>query len=185
MKKSLIGAALLILGVMAYMSKGKIVESVYKLSGFISGVSQRLVERMAYAIMDWEDGVKDAQLTRGTIAGENNNPGNMKYFGDLDRMPWNGFMGIDQYNHAVFNTPQDGWNALIHQLNISFNGKSHNFNPQMNLFDFFGKWAEDNSGSYAKSVASNLGVSPYQTLEAINKFYSEMEFHPPSNDIGV
>lgn len=128
-----------------------------------------VIDKMASAIQDWEDGKRDGILTAGTIAGNNNNPGNIRFFGDLDSIPWTGAIGVDQFNHVVFATYQDGWNALTKQLRLAFTNQSSVYNSSMNLFDFFSHYAEANWENYARFVASKLNVDPNMSLEQIAK----------------
>jgi hypothetical protein len=143
------------------------INAIEQTKAIAAGLSLSLIEAMATAIQDWEDGVRDGQLTRGTIAGDNNNPGNLRWFGNLNSIPFAGSLGVDQFNHIVFETPEAGWNGLIKQLRLAFTGQSSNYNPGMNLYQFFAKYAEANTGNYANFVASAIGVDPNSTLSEI------------------
>ena len=162
---------LLIAGVVAFFMRKQIVNiginTIEKGKALAAGIPVSLLESMALAIQDWEDGVKDMQLTAGTVAGENNNPGNLRWSGNLDKIPFTGALGVDSRAHIVFETREAGWNALLKQLRISFTGQSSNFNPAMTLYQFFAKYAEANTENYANQVARDIGMDPRMTLTEI------------------
>lgn len=78
----------------------------------------------------------------------NNNPGNIKD-------PSTG-------EFRVFNTPQEGQQALIDDLTAKVSGTSHVIKPTASLADFAKVYApasdKNNPDSYAKILATNLGV---------------------------
>lgn len=113
------------------------------------------LENMARAIMDFEGWFE------GSAAQRNNNPGNIKFAGQP------GAIGKDNQGHAIFETFEAGWNALINQLRIAFEGTSRVYNPSMSLYEFFSKYAEANSIPYAQFVAAKLGVAPETKLSEI------------------
>ena len=98
-----------------------------------------------------------------------NNPGALRY------SPYQAGQRVQQSTGkmlAYFNTYQDGWNALIHQLTIVCNGTSPAYNSQakilglpncgeLTLSQFFGIYApkfENATSTYATTVANNLKV---------------------------
>jgi hypothetical protein len=89
----------------------------------------------------------------GSRSFKNNNPGNLKYVGQLYAT------GHDDENHAIFDSYQHGFDALIRQLQIAVNGNG-TYNGTMTLRQFFHVYAEANSDNYASFVATKLGVSP-------------------------
>jgi len=115
-----------------------------------------VLNKMAEAIQYWESGGDTAARSY-----RNNNPGNLKFA----RQP--GAVGQDSDGHAIFDTFENGWAALIRQLSIAFTGQSRVYSPTDTLYDFFRKYAEDNSGQYAEYVAGVLGVSPETQLQNI------------------
>lgn len=90
----------------------------------------------------------------GSASQRNNNPGNLKDRGQT------GVIGRDQQGHAIFNTYQAGYDALLNQLRLIVYGGSSIYNPGMSFYDVFSKYAEGNSRQYAEFVAAQLGVSP-------------------------
>lgn len=112
-------------------------------------------EEMAKAIMDFE-GWKE-----GSVSQRNNNPGNLKAMGQA------GSVGTDNQGHAIFDSFESGWNALVNQLKMAFENRSNVYTSDDNLYQFFGKYAEANSKEYAQYVAARLSVSPYTTLSRI------------------
>ena len=117
-------------------------------------VSPRL-EEMARAIMDFEG------YTEGSVSQRNNNPGNLKAMGQA------GSIATDNRGHAIFDSFESGWNALVNQLKMAFENRSVVYTSADSLYDFFGKYAEANSTQYAEYVAARLSVSPNSTLEKI------------------
>jgi len=113
------------------------------------------IEEMARAIMDFE-GYKE-----GSVSERNNNPGNLKAMGQA------GSVGTDSAGHAIFDSFESGWNALVNQLKMAFEDRSAVYTSNDTLYDFFGKYAEKNSKSYAEFVAGRLGVNPDIQLRQI------------------
>lgn len=99
--------------------------------------------------------------TEGSVSYRNNNPGNLKYAHQK------GAIGIDPAGFAVFPTYADGWQALMAQLEAAFSGASHVYSPEDTLSEFFAKYTEGDSQSYANYVADRLGVSPGTRLKDI------------------
>jgi hypothetical protein len=118
--------------------------------------SNSVISKMANAIKEFEGWVPGSRSYR------NNNPGNLKYAGQK------GATGQDETGHAIFDTYQSGWNALMNQLKLAFSGTSLFYNPAMSLYEFFGKYAEGNSVQYAQYVAGKLGVSPDSKLSQLS-----------------
>lgn len=115
--------------------------------GFVSPGGS-LIERMAEAIKTFEGWFVGSRSYR------NNNPGNLKLAGQP------GAIGQDEQGHAIFDTYDSGWAALIRQIEGAFYGTSHVYSPDDNLFSFFSKYAEGNSLQYAQYVAGQLGIDP-------------------------
>jgi len=113
------------------------------------------IEEMARAIMDFE-GYKF-----GSVSERNNNPGNLKAMGQP------GSVGTDSQGHAIFDSFESGWNALVNQLKMAFEDRSAVYTSNDTLYDFFGKYAEANSAKYAEFVAGRLGVNPDIQLRQI------------------
>lgn len=116
-----------------------------------------VLEKMAEAIKKYEGWYVGSRSYR------NNNPGNLKYNSQK------GAIGADTNGFAVFGTYQDGWNALINQIDLAFSGKSKLYYPEMTLIEFFNVYApkSDNNdpNAYALFVAQKLGVSPQTKLK--------------------
>jgi len=113
------------------------------------------IEEMAKAIMDFEG------YSQGSVSQRNNNPGNLKAMGQA------GSVGTDSQGHAIFDTFESGWNALVNQLKMAFEDRSNVYTSDDTLYDFFGRYAEANSKQYAEYVAARLSISPHTTLSRI------------------
>lgn len=133
----------------------------------LTQLKRSVVETMALAIQDWEDGVRDFTITPGSRSFNNNNPGNLRWFGNLDSIPWAGAMGVDGQNHVVFDSYEHGWAALVDMLELDLSGGSQVYGLDWSLYQYFAKYAEANTQNYAEFVAGRLGVSPLTTLGAL------------------
>ncbi len=110
-------------------------------------------------IQEWAEAIKIYEgWGNGTRSFRNNNPGNLKYFGQK------GSIGKDSGGYAIFNTYQDGMDALVRQLTIASDGRSKVYDPEMTLIQFFGKYAPhrdmNDPTAYALFVANKLQVDP-------------------------
>lgn len=108
-----------------------------------------IYDRIAKAIMEFEG------YFEGSVSHRNNNPGNLKNFGQFGPE-----VGTDNQGHAVFPTFQDGYRALVDQVKRFFRPSGSLYNSSMNLYQIFGKYAEANSKQYAEFVASRIGADP-------------------------
>jgi len=87
----------------------------------------------------------------GSIPATYNNPGDLK-LGDI------GF-GTGPTGITKFDTPDHGWNALYHQLEIIANGTTHaGYTLDMNFSAMADKWAEGDQ-NWATNVSAYLGTS--------------------------
>jgi hypothetical protein len=120
------------------------------------------IQAWAQAIADFESGGDPNALNY-----RNNNPGNLKYAGQVNAT------GQDSRGFAVFPTMQDGWNALVAQLD-----KYVRVHPDYSLLQLTTLYlggnpnapvvtGEGNPFTYAQSVAAKLGVSVNDTLRQI------------------
>lgn len=121
----------------------------------ITGAYDSAIQTMAGAIKDFEGWYPGSRSYR------NNNPGNLKYAGQL------GATGADDTGHAIFSSYDAGWNALVRQLQLAFYGGSFVYSLTDTLYSFFSKYAEGNSRQYAQFVAGKLGVSPDTKLQTL------------------
>jgi len=123
------------------------------LQKLIKGLKEALDKLKPSRINDWALAIKEWEgWWIGSRSYRNNNPGNLKYIGQP------GAIGKDDENHAIFKDYASGFKALVHQLTIAVNGKSHVYNPEMTLTEFQTKYAEDNGAGYALFVAKKLRV---------------------------
>jgi len=99
--------------------------------------------------------INNSSTPRGV---RNNNPGNLR-----SNIPWKGMIGSDSSGFAIFDTPENGIKAAAKNLKTYFN--KHHLNS---VHDIISRWApsnENDTQSYIKSVASQLGVSANEPLD--------------------
>lgn len=125
------------------------------------------LKNLASAIYDFED------PNRNAVATKQNNPGNLRPPGGRVNF-WPGQIGVNDANGiAIFQTLDDGFNALLGDLRIK--ATKH---PDWNLQNLFNVWlgggpntappaSEGNAKTYAAFVADKLGVAITTTLGAL------------------
>lgn len=99
----------------------------------------------------------------GSRSFRNNNPANAKYVAQPDAV------GQDAQGFAIFPTYQVGFDYLCRVLRNACEGKSKVYSPEMDLYEFFAKYAprEDNNDPihYANTVANFMGVKATTQLK--------------------
>lgn len=97
-----------------------------------------------------------AKFPDGSRSWRNNNPGNLRYVGQLNAT------GADRNGFAVFLNYDGGMSALVKMLTNAATGLSKVYRPEMTLEQFFQVYAPSSDGNapvrYAEHVASRLGV---------------------------
>lgn len=110
-----------------------------------------LIEKFAEAIKIHEGWFQGSRSQR------NHNPGNLKFARQAKTI------GQDGAGFAIFANDQDGWTALIRQIEIAISGQSRIYNPEMTILQFFEKYApssdNNNPKKYAEDVAWRIGKS--------------------------
>lgn len=114
-------------------------------------------------IIAWANAIKEFEgWNPGSLSYRNNNPGNLRY------SPFE--IGKNK-NFSVFKTYDDGWKALLHQLQIAADGRSSVYKPGMSLLQFFKLYApahDDNDPDrYARFVADYIGVPPTTKIKEL------------------
>jgi alkylhydroperoxidase/carboxymuconolactone decarboxylase family protein YurZ len=114
-------------------------------------------------------------IPSNTLAGENNNPGNLRFIGQQGATQGQG-------GFAAFSTPEAGYQALISDIGYKMSGQSTNpipdgphagqtLGPNATLEDMIRVYAPTADGnnpvSYAQTVATQLGVSPQTPLSKL------------------
>ncbi len=98
--------------------------------------------------------------TTNQLAFRNNNPGNLRFIGQAGATQGEG-------GFAKFDTPQDGYNALVNDITSKVNSGLYS-----NLQDMMSKYApaSDNNDpvAYANFIAKNLGVSSTTPLSKLD-----------------
>lgn len=98
-----------------------------------------------------------AQYPNGTLAYQNNNPGNLIYVGQSGAT-----QGVGGF--AAWPTYQDGYNALIAQIQ-NYASRGLTIDQMMNIYAPASQAGNDPT-AYANQIANALGVSPDTTVAA-------------------
>lgn len=123
-----------------------------------------LLYKMARGIQEFEDYVlpgdkyRDGSVApQGSLSYRHRNPGNLR---------WSPFEVSNKNNFSVFATYEEGWKALMHQLQIAADGRSSAYTPEMSILNFFEVYAPSSDNNYpsvyAQYVADSMGV-PVET----------------------
>lgn len=126
---------LLVLGILAYIAYEDLPVSDYGTSGLS-------FQALGLAIQTAEGWYPGSRSYR------NNNPGNLRYAGQVAAT------GADNAGFAVFNTYDDGFAALVAQIQLD--ASRH---PDWTLQDFVNNYAppsENNDTTYLNNILSNL-----------------------------
>ena len=113
------------------------------------------IEMFAKAIARAEGfGIPDAIPTRAHNPGDLVIPGSTNKIGE----------GI-----TVFESDEDGWAALYHELGLIAIGHSHVYSPSMTILEMAEKWTATASQQqgWAENVAAYLGVPITATLQQV------------------
>ena len=114
------------------------------------------------AIKKWALAIKEFEgWYIGSRSHRNNNPGNLK-FSKFQ-------IGEDEGGFSIFKTYEDGFKALIFQLELAISGKSRYYKPTMTLLEFFEIYAPSSDNNepkrYAEFVAHRLGCSTNRVIK--------------------
>lgn len=133
-------------------------------AGILAATSGVIVNRTyTYTIKVMAEAIKEFEgWNEGSTSWRNDNPGNLKYAGQP------GAISSDARGFAIFDCYESGWNALLNQLYIAFNGTSHVYKPSDTLSEFFKKYSEGDTTNYAAFVAGRLGVSVDTRLDELS-----------------
>lgn len=97
----------------------------------------------------------------GSVSYQNNNPGNLVYAGQTGATP-----GVGGF--AQFASYQDGYNALLAQINLDANrGTDVNGNPTQTVGQLITSWAppsQNNTPAYIQSVTAQTGFNASDNL---------------------
>lgn len=113
-------------------------------------IANSLLQTMANAVTNQEGQPGDRNY-------RNNNPGNLKPPNGSGAF-WPGQTGTDPQGFAIFDSWNDGYNALVGDLGTHIQN-----NPDQSITDFFAQYSPDEtglSGEYGANIAAALGVSP-------------------------
>lgn len=85
--------------------------------------------------------------------------------GDLVIPGWHGErMGA---GISVFDSDEEGWLHLYHELGMIVVGASHIYNLKMSIREMADRWTLTDSSKWANNVAEFLGVDPETVLETL------------------
>ena len=104
-----------------------------------------------------ELGLDSIYIPSGTLASRNNNPGNLRFVGQLGATQGDG-------GFAKFNSPEEGYQALINQIQLDQS-------RGLTLAQFVNKYApptENNTNLYVKQMAQWMGVNENMLLSDID-----------------
>lgn len=113
------------------------------------------INRMANAITNFEGGPGDLNY-------RNNNPGNIKdkYFSGVLITGW---IGFDRQGFSIFDSWDNGMNALHTKLYRAFTNQSPVYNSDMTIAEFFHEYSRDQNEALAVALA--LGVDTNTQLK--------------------
>ena len=138
-------------------------QSVISLLGLIIGLKKKkpskewVIEQFVQGHAQFEGFYKE-----GTIAKLYNNPGCLKFANQAKatKTP-NGF--------AIFETPQDRWNALREQVKLNLSGNSSLYDINQDFYSYVYVYASTSPDvekvAYAEFLAKQVGVSPNTKLK--------------------
>jgi len=129
--------------------------------GSLSGIEQSVVKLVAQAIAGAEGfGVAGAIPTLA------NNPGDLTAISSTSAYVGDTGQRMGSANIIVFDTVQDGWNAL-YQYVESMLGGNEIYSPSMTLAQA-GSIYSGGSATWVQNVANTLGVDPSVTLAELS-----------------
>jgi len=146
--------------------KGSIERTIYFAPGVLQWFINLLKSYMTISKLDnWAEAIKEHEgwfspstsYPNGSKSFRNNNPGNLRYVGQLSAT------GADKTGFCIFPDYATGLEALKTMLRNAGSGKSRVYHKEMTLLDFFKVYApsfdDNNPERYAGFVAERIGVS--------------------------
>jgi hypothetical protein len=104
-------------------------------------------------------GVAEGYGKPGARPTRNNNPGDMIF-----APPASNYTSKSDGRYAVFDNPQDGWQALEDELDFIRRGVSAHYKVTMTFFQMANVYAEGDA-NWAVNVAREVGAEPSETIE--------------------
>ncbi len=108
--------------------------------------------------------LKKGYFVAGSRPQRNNNPG------DLERDLISKGSGWDG-PYVIYATPQDGLEALLHQVRLMFEG-SHIYKPSMTIAEVARHYTATDPEIWARNVSARLGVTVETRLDEIETLIS-------------
>lgn len=97
----------------------------------------------------------------GSRSQRNNNPGDF-----ILAPPASNYTSKSDGTYAVFDNPQDGWQALEDQLDLIRRGASNNYQITMTFLQMAKAYSPDGFQNWANNVATALGANPAEQIGA-------------------
>jgi hypothetical protein len=119
-------------------------------------MNQSVISKIADAIA-----FAEGYLVAGSRPRRNNNPG------DLERDLTGKAIGRDG-RYVIYATPEDGREALEHQVRLMFDG-SHIYKPFMTIAEIARLYTATNPEVWASNVAGHLGVNVRTRLDEVRR----------------
>lgn len=137
-----------------------------KADGIVGQGTRDVLNKKVSKLDLWCEAIKKHEgWYAGSRSFRNNNPGNIKYIGQISAT------GKDSGNFCIFPSYEVGYNELRKLLIRACSGESSVYKPEMTLYDFYAKYAPDSDGNnsrkYAEVVATFIGVSPQTKIKEL------------------
>src|SRR2546428_11290402 len=113
-----------------------------------------VISRIADAIA-----FSEGYFVSGSRPRRNNNPGDLERDLTGKGIGWAG-------PYVIYATPRDGQEALAHQVRLMFEG-SHIYKPSMTIAEIARHYTTTDPESWARNVASHLGVTVETRLDQV------------------
>ena len=126
-----------------------------------SAETEQLTQSFGKPLSDFADAVGHAEgvYTVGSRPYRNNNPGDM-----ILAPPASNYTDKSDGTYAVFDSMQDGWQALEDQLDLIRRGASARYNPNMTFTDMAAVYSPQGNLAWAKNVSIFLGAAPGEKI---------------------
>ena len=138
-----------------------VLAALFLLSGVAFGENEKMNASFGKALSPFADAIGHAEgfFTSGSRPNRNNNPGDF-----ILAPPATAYTNKSDGTYAIFDTAQDGWQALEDQLDLIRRGASGHYNANMSFIQMAQVYSPDGADNWAKNVADRLGASPEESI---------------------